>query len=218
MLACSGFGALVGLVAVVLGMVALSKLRSDTDTTGKGLAWGGIGTGAAAVVLGIVGGMFLLSALQAPREAARESARQVQASSNLRSLTSAAHMYASDHDAKLPHHPDDLQGYINRSYTLYYAPGSDQFGPPTVTVLAENERETFYRAGDVVFIGRKEGFGRLSSFMSIVSEPMFFTLYRPDTGRRSVSYLDGHVELKEEAEFREEFADRFPPAVLDEQP
>ena len=57
LLACLAFGAVFGIVAVILGVVALGRVRRGVNG-GKGLAIAGIVTGVLAVLIGIIAGIY----------------------------------------------------------------------------------------------------------------------------------------------------------------
>lgn len=70
---CLG-GALAGLVAVFLGMIALERIRASAGSlAGRGLAWTGIGLGAFAALAGL-GLQYLAVGLQQDMNAARDQA------------------------------------------------------------------------------------------------------------------------------------------------
>lgn len=57
LLACVAFGAVFGIVAVILGVVALGRVKRGVGG-GRGLAIAGIVTGAIALLLGIIAGIY----------------------------------------------------------------------------------------------------------------------------------------------------------------
>lgn len=70
---CLG-GALAGLVAVFLGMIALDRIRASGATlAGRGLAWTGIGLGTFATIAGL-GLQYLAVSIQQDMNAARDEA------------------------------------------------------------------------------------------------------------------------------------------------
>ena len=57
LLACLAFGAVLGIVAIILGIVALRRVKANTGG-GKGLAIAGVVTGVIATLLGIGAGIY----------------------------------------------------------------------------------------------------------------------------------------------------------------
>jgi len=95
------FGPLTGIAAIILGIVALGKVKaSQGEMTGTGLAIAGLATGA---LLSVTFCITLSVALLLPALArARGAARTMQCSSNLRQINLALFQYENDNRAMPP--------------------------------------------------------------------------------------------------------------------
>lgn len=109
-------GVLLGIMAIVLGGTALA-LRKP----GRGMAWGGIGTGVAAVVLSVGMVLALLPALAQ----ARSVARMTMSMSNAKQIGMGLSMYATDNKGVLPEPGADLSARLSA-----YLPGGRVFVTP----------------------------------------------------------------------------------------
>jgi competence protein ComGC len=107
-------GSLFGLVAVILGHLALGQIKKASGLLGgQGMAVGGLICGylsiAAAVVL-----VPILAALAVPAvNAAMKKAKQAAATHHLQATAMALHNYAIDHEGKLP---PDLEALVDGGY------------------------------------------------------------------------------------------------------
>ena len=119
---------LCGIVALVMGIVALSKInKSNGMLLGRGKAISGIIFGIWAFlrlpILAILAAM-LLPALSA----AREKARQISCCSNLKQIALAVHMWASDNDDRMPNAddvPDKLVEYVGNEAAMHCPEGGE---------------------------------------------------------------------------------------------
>ncbi len=94
-------GPLVGIPAIIVGVVALSRIRRrPAEYGGKGMATAGVILGAVNLVMLAALIAMLLPALAAARDAAKQSV----ALSNARQIMVGFHMYASEHDLAAPPH------------------------------------------------------------------------------------------------------------------
>lgn len=98
---------LVGIVALALGIIALTKANSrPREYGGKGLAIAGIAVGAVSIVFSCIMGMgILLPALGA----ARHAARQIKSASQIRAISQALMVYASENKDAFPEVGADLK-------------------------------------------------------------------------------------------------------------
>ena len=97
------------LVGLILGIISLLSIRKSMGRlTGQGLAISGIVVSSLTLILVPV--ISLLVAIMLPAvNAARDLARQTVALSNMRQLSMATHMYAAEHDDRLPDPDNWLQ-------------------------------------------------------------------------------------------------------------
>jgi len=121
-----GLGALLGIVAVILGSIALFAIgKNPRRYGGKGFAIAGIATGGA----GILWAPLALALLLPSLGQARSKARSVACLSNLKSLSLAAYMYQNDFSGYYPA-PGGTPPADND--WIYWQPGRD----PTKGMLA----------------------------------------------------------------------------------
>ncbi len=119
---------LCGIVALVLGIVALSKInKSNGMLLGRGKAISGIIFGIWSFlrfpILAILAAM-LLPALSA----AREKAREISCCNNLKQIGLAVAMWADDNDDRMPNAddvPDKLVEYIGNEQAMHCPNGGD---------------------------------------------------------------------------------------------
>ena len=123
----------VGIVAVILGIIAMRRAKADPQRFGgSGLALGGIICGgvmtvAACAVFGIAG--VLLPALGQ----ARSAARHLKSQSQLSQIGMALHTYAMDNKEAFPETDSDWQDRLVPAYVpsagVFGIPGSDAANP-----------------------------------------------------------------------------------------
>jgi hypothetical protein len=69
-LSCICIGGLAGIAAIIMGIMAMGKMKQDSNIRGRGMALAGIITGSVGILLALVGtGLFLAAALSAPHRA-----------------------------------------------------------------------------------------------------------------------------------------------------
>ncbi len=172
-----------GLVAIVLGIVALTQASSKPQTHGgKGMAIAAIIVGAVSLLFSILSIGILLPALGK----ARESARQLKSSTQLRGIDQALAMYASDNKGWLPEAGADWQARL-ASYSIDTA------------ILTSPRSESATAADSYIYI---PGFK-----LDQVSNPSraivaYENPAHVPRGMISVAYLDGHVEAVRVAELQ----------------
>src|SRR5438874_2006417 len=114
-----------GLIGIVLGIIALTKMR-DPRVGGKGLAIGGIAVGAVSIVM--VGCM--MSILLPSLNRARETANRVKCASNMRQIGQAILLYSNENNRA---YPDKLQKpLVTQDFTsqVSTSPSSMYTAPP----------------------------------------------------------------------------------------
>lgn len=168
---------LVGIVAVILGIVAMRRARADPQRfSGSGLALGGIICGAVftisgCTVLGLAG--VMLPALGQARQAARHMKSQAQ----LRQIGLGLHAYAMDNKDAFPETDHDWQARLVPNYV----PDPGVFEIPSDPA---NPAKYVYIPGIVL--------GRLQSPSTTVV--IYESNPHPWKNRVSVFFADGHVE------------------------
>jgi len=85
-----GAGVLTGLIAAVLGLVAMGKTGDPPLAKGKGMAITGVALGVTTLALGLLSVLLLLPALSA----ARETAKQIQSSTQVRGIQQGMVIYS----------------------------------------------------------------------------------------------------------------------------
>jgi len=173
-LALTCFSILAGIPAIILGIVALSRIsRSGGMLEGKGLAIAGLCTGGASVlILPIVAGL-MLPALSQAREKARGEAACV---SNARQIMVGVIGYANDHQEQLPDSFAALTEYL----------GDEESRSHLLTCPQSGATPCF----ELVITGRD-----LSSLPNPGQTVILREIQAPHHGRRVVGYADGHVEV-----------------------
>ena len=189
-----GLSAIVGLI---LGIVSLVSIRKSLGRlTGQGMAIAGIVVSAVAL---LVIPAVLLAILIPSLSAARDYARQTVALSNMHQLSMATHMYAAEHDGRLPD-PDNwveqIKPYAGEEIDkLIPMPSSPESGP----AFAMNEGlvdrsgkaivlENLQQSGQTVLFFEAEDGSPLSGGPELLpAEP------RGPSGY-IILFVDGHVE------------------------
>ena len=182
---CLGIGSLIGLVAIVLGIVALLRIRNPrSGLSGGGLAIAGLLLGVTSLLIAAVAVAISLPAIASARQAARQTAEM----SNLRMLSMATMMYSADYTDHLPAHPRQLEPYLGSDEVVISPFNPDQGSP---AAPPDDPDAPAYRYGDVNFI-------RWPVELRDIDDPMNAMLMVTvddyhDRGR-GVAFLDGHVE------------------------
>ncbi|OPZ25956.1 MAG: hypothetical protein BWZ02_02238 [Lentisphaerae bacterium ADurb.BinA184] len=172
-LALTCFSILAGIPAIILGIVALSRIsRSGGMLEGKGLAIAGLCTGGASVlILPIVAGLMLPALSQA-----RAKARETVCMSNAKQVMVGVFQYAYDHQDQLPDSVDALTEDL----------GDQESRSRLLTCPQSGATPCF----ELVITGRD-----LSSLPNPGQTVVLRETQAPHHGRRVVGYADGHVEI-----------------------
>lgn len=181
-IASCGVGVLaspIALVAIVLGIIALVRTTPDGRKPGKGFAIAGLSTGAVALLLGIAMLGILLPALAK----ARQSARILKSSTQMRNITQALQIYANSNGDAFPESDKDWSDRLLKAGSIstellvapdatpgmqsyFYVPGHKSTFSATKIILYENPRlrdsggNIAFEDGHVEFYPRAE-FDRL---------------------------------------------------------
>jgi prepilin-type processing-associated H-X9-DG protein len=129
---------LVGIVAIILGAIAMKRATSEPQRFGGfGLALGGVICGfvftlSSCLVFGA--GVFLPALGQA-----RQSARHLKSQSQLQQIGVALHMYATDNNGAFPESEQDWQARLVPRYvpnaSIFEIPGHDAGNPATYVYI-----------------------------------------------------------------------------------
>ena len=180
-----------GLVAVVLGIVALIQIAKPANLlTGGGWAIAGIVLGGVGMFL--VTPVLLIATLLPALGHARDNARQAVEASNLRQISIASYMYAEDWNGMLPPSPDS---FLEHAYVgdqqVFISPLRGSARSALITLHAETAG-SLIRYGDVIFVTHT---GPLKKLREPMYSILAFSAYtRESNGWRNVLFLDGHVE------------------------
>ncbi len=151
--------------AIILGILAIKSIdRSAGLLQGRGLAIGGIATGGAGLVLGIVP-LAMVAAMVLPATTkVQERAWEAKQMSDIRQLVLGCQQWAGDHDGNFP---PDLQALVpdylaedvltwesraGESFPFRYQPGLTESSDPDAVLIAGPEP-----FGDVRVVGRVSG-------------------------------------------------------------
>lgn len=105
---------LAGLVGIVLGAIALAKTSRDPQTNGgKGMALAGVIVGVVALLLNLV---MITAVLLPSLGKAREAARDIKSSVQLRQIGMGLHQYAMDNKDWMPETSDGWEGRLVPRY------------------------------------------------------------------------------------------------------
>ncbi len=173
----------VGIIAVILGIVALTKAnRHPQRYGGKGLAIGGICTGAVGMIVslaffGLMAGIAMPSFTRA-----RETAKRTVCAANLRGLGTALYTYGSENDGAMPADLDVLVGSGSVDANYLFCPSSnlatDHYilitgvteGDPLTTAIAyENLENHSGEGGNIIFKDGHVEWQKAASFKKILA-------------------------------------------------
>jgi len=186
-------GVLAGVPALILGLVASSKIGKSQGTLGgKGLAVGGIVLGGLSVLTTAVLVGLMLPAVQQARGAAREAVCR----NNLKQIGMAMSMYAVQYGDHLPHDP---RGPLYSLALLY----PDYLGDPKVFVCpdAEESADAVF-PDDCALAGHRCSYGYDNETHPRMTDPMTpIVAEKPGSHgpRFNVLYFDGRVEARTDA-------------------
>ena len=178
-------GGVIGLVGLVLGVVALRNPGR------RGLAIGGIVTGAIAVPVALVA-LMMIAILVPALGRAREKAREVVVASDLHQIGFAVSMYCADWDGAMPQHLAYVTSNLRDVPRVLKDPrgGTPPWTPTPGADLATQMAEIDAH-GDYIYAGA--GLGRMQR---IRNASQVIVLY--DKGifgkTRVIGFADGHVE------------------------
>jgi len=157
---------LVGVVGIVLGIVALVNVNRDPmRNTGRGLAIGGICTGAASLLIVIP---LMIAILLPSLSRAKELAKRAQCASNLMQIGSALAVYSNSNRGELPESTEVWQQRLGASAPLgpmtfvcpsdigvtcsyRYVPGRKMDGSSTTIIVYEDPAIHNSEGGNVLF-------------------------------------------------------------------
>lgn len=161
-----------GLVAIILGVVALIKASSSPETHGgRGMAIGGIIAGVLSLLAGILAIGVLLPALGQARNAARDMMAQVQ----LRSIGQALQIYANENKGWYPESTSDWSARLSQ-----HGVSSEFLRSPKAP---EGATDSF------IYIAGLQSTGSPQRILAYENPK-----YVRENGKVSVLYLDGRVE------------------------
>ena len=107
---CVGIGLLLGIAAVILGVIALGQTKQP-QVQGRGMAIGGIGTGVVAVLATIALGVMWFALTVPVLNSARNTAIKIQCASNLRMIGLGTILYANEQPGGV--FPQDMQAILD---------------------------------------------------------------------------------------------------------
>lgn len=164
-----------GIPAIILGIIALVRLNRTPGLGGQGLAITGLVTGAVGVVFitPILVAIILPAAI-----GGRDKAMEVACRNNVKMLCIASIAFAQDHNDTMPKTFDDLKPHLGGNATT--------IGLFTRCPSATNAPEPAYRI---------EHAGEKTTNLSPASTPIIVETECRHRGKRTVGYLDGHVEM-----------------------
>lgn len=174
-----------GIVAIVLGIIALTKTKNP-QVGGKGLAIAGICVG----TVGMIFMACMLSILLPSLNRARETANRVKCASNLRQLGQAMLMYANENRGVYPPTPELLLLTQDISADVFNCPSTNDT-PPQGTTAAELA-VSFGTPGNVSYIYFGKGLTTSSSPDAIL---FYETSVNHDGNGGNFLFGDGHVEF-----------------------
>lgn len=147
---CLCMGPLAGIPAIILGIIALSKVKAGVGE-GKGMAITGVVTGflgSTIIFIAILSAMLLPALSQA-----KENARRISCASNLKGIGLALRMYSMDNNEQFP--PEDgaagleylrKGGYLENA-KIYVCPSCDTVPAAPGEPLTEETVDYVYRGG-----------------------------------------------------------------------
>ncbi|MFZ2653722.1 MAG: DUF4190 domain-containing protein [Victivallales bacterium] len=175
-------GPFLGIPAIVLGMIAMGRIKKGTGS-GKSLAISGIATGSMGTV--VIGIALIVGILLAIINPSRENARRVSCIRNLKEIALAVRMYSQEYNEQFPHKSgaEGLEmlrsgGYLENTkmYTC----------PSTKTVPAREGEKLTEDNVDYVYVG---GYNESVSPDTAIAydKPNNHTMYG------NIAFADGHV-------------------------
>ena len=180
-----------GLIGVVLGIIALTKMR-DPRVGGKGLAIGGIAVGAVSILwLGC-----MMSILLPSLNRARETANRVKCASNMRQIGQAILLYSNENRGVYPDKLDKLLLTQDITSEVFTCPTSND--TPAPGAAGQPQASALYSGGHLSYVYVGSNLNNSASGDTVV-------LYEPLTNHggdgTNILWGDGHVswEGKKEA-------------------
>lgn len=178
-LVCGCFGLIIpglGIVAVILGIVALA--RASTPPGAKGMAIGGLAVGAVSLITSLMCIGILLPAIGK----ARQSARQLRSSVHITQMSVALHTYASANEDWFPESTDGLDrlvalGLLNSQSLASPHAGSSGvvsyiYLPPAASITEyDNPEQVIVVYENPAIVPRGLNVLYLDGHMEIMSEP-----------------------------------------------
>jgi prepilin-type processing-associated H-X9-DG protein len=184
-----------GILAVVLGAVAISKINKSAGAIGgKGLAVAGLVVGAISILLLPLMVALLLPAMMG----AREMAYNAQSQANVKQLGAATMGYAAEQDGQLPppdSWPQELKRYLGAADKVLANPSDEEGG----RAYAMNAKlaERFHRLHLVEQTGRTVLFFECAPGSSPGGGPENLPPKPRHAGKYVIGFCDGHVEAVE---------------------
>jgi prepilin-type processing-associated H-X9-DG protein len=174
-LSVSCLSILAGIPALILGIVALSKIGKSAGTlVGQGLAIAGLVLGGVSFLLLPITAALVLPAFSNARGAAYQAA----CLNNVRQCTLACQMYAQEHEATLPNSLDDVKKFM----------GNEAAAQQALHCHQEKGTAVSY---ELVTPGKK-----LADLGQPAETIIIREINAPHRGKRAVGFADGHVEMR----------------------
>ncbi|MCK5804435.1 MAG: DUF4190 domain-containing protein [Lentisphaeria bacterium] len=200
-LSCVGIGFFLGLPAVICGHIALSRIRKANGAlSGEGAAIGGLVTGYISTFLTAIAMIFILAGmLFSPLSQAREKARQINCSGNLKSIGLALRMYSQDYDEHFPPALNTLKKHD------YLTAGKVYICPSTTDTPAQAGQDLTPDTVSYQYFGAGTGLTESNQDAQTI-----IACDKPGNHRRCINVLfaDGHVKsyVVKDGETIEQFA------------
>ena len=189
---CVGIGVLLGIAAVILGVIALGQMK-EPGVGGRGMAIGGIVTGALAPLLIVP---LLISILLPSLNRARETANRVKCASNMRQIALGGIIYGNEADDQI--FPSDLHTILDTqdvTSAAFVCPSTDD-------VAAVDGVLTLDTSCSYVWLSDAAGVAPVpmtaGSDVPVAAEP----LSNHNGDGSNVAWADGHVSFEQPASLR----------------